>query len=137
NGGLAAAADGTTSQTFSATARNPSDNTLGYYGRNFGAAKILSGFKAWGSSDMGFIQNQDPTVTVNFYGGNTQPPSVADATSLGTLRGTASGTDANGLLLQNLLIVNVVGYICGWVTISTGTQANNLAEAQFYEDTYA
>ncbi len=95
-GGLAAAFDGTTSQTISTGAWKSGANASAYIGKNIsGSPSTVGGATVTATSDFGFSGNAaDSTVTVALYGKSTSgaPASGTD----GTLLGTWSGTDSNG-----------------------------------------
>ncbi|MBM3529043.1 MAG: DUF2793 domain-containing protein [Alphaproteobacteria bacterium] len=126
-----AAFDGNTSQTRLVGA-NSDNATVAYIGKDYGGSpKTVTGFKVWGSSDEGFKQASDPTIAVQLYGKNGSAPG---SSTDGTLLGSASNTDANSLLLQNLAISNSTAYQYVWLRIDA-PNSNRIcvAEAEFYE----
>ena len=92
SGGLAAAFDGTTSQTAANCAMR--DGTGSYIGKNYSSApKRIVQATAYASSDSGW-HFSNPSLTITLYGKNGSAPSSAtDGTSLGN---TGSFSDSNG-----------------------------------------
>lgn len=134
SGGLPAAFDGVTSQT-AANSANPAAATIvAYIGKDWGigVSKTVTGFKTWGTSDVGFQGAADPTITITLYGSNTAPTSSNNGTALGS----ASATDANGLLISALTGMTVTtAYRYHWLEIAQNAAAAGIytAEVEFYE----
>ena len=132
-GGLAAAFDGTTSQDHTTSASRDANVVVAFVGKNWGAGvlKIVTGFKAWGSSDEGFSAAATPTITITLQG-STDNFSV----SIVDLGATAGDTDSNGLLISKLTgIVDSAGYQYHRLKIeSTVSNRIDCAEAQFFEN---
>ncbi len=128
--GLSAAFDGTTGQTAANSAQNT--GTDRYVGKDWGVGvtRNVGGFKLWGSSSDGIIGSADPSVTCQLYGSNTAPTSSTD----GTLLGSASATDANGVLISNLS-ATAGNYRYHWVRVSAASGAAvYVAELQLFEN---
>lgn len=127
-GGLAAAFDGVTSQTNGNSATKLSV-TVCYIGKDWGAGvtKNVSGFKAYGSSDSGFKEASDPTITITLQGSNN----ATDWTDLGN----ATATDANSLCISKLTGLTPGNYRYHRLKIQCSDSANHMycAEAQFFE----
>lgn len=76
------------------------NNTIMGLGKDYSGVggKAVIGFKAWGSTDLGFIQGSDPTGMVFELRGHTSSPTGAGQ---GTLIGSKTGIDdANGLAVD-------------------------------------
>ena len=131
-GALANLFDGNTNQSYGAGAYW-STNSVGYVGKYWGAGtpKTVSGFKAWGTNNYGFVNNTNPTVTLTLYGSNSSPANATDGTSLGSM----AFTDANSYAASKLTgITTTTAYEYHWVTISfVDAQLPMAAEFEFYE----
>lgn len=129
-GGLSAAFDGNESQTETTSARKESA-TVAYIGLDWGSGntKKVSAFWIKGSSDQGFVANINPTVTVTIQGSSDNfSSSVVDL-------GSASGTDSNGLVIQNVALDSSVAYRYHRAKIEHNGAANPVlcAELKLYE----
>ena len=88
-GGLAAAFDGTTSQTEAASARR-TGATTGYIGKSFSSAQAITKVRLYAPSDYGFAGGTAVAWTATVYGKASAPASGTDGTALGTLSWTTS-----------------------------------------------
>lgn len=108
-----------------------------YTGKDWGSGntKIVTGFKAWGSTDQGFCDSGGGTVTHTPYGSNTAPTSPTDGTALGSV--TAANATGSPQV-SKLDISSTTPYRYHWLTQS-GAQATNCCytEVQFFESTTA
>ena len=140
-GGLAAAFDGTTSQTDSQGAKlsSPSqDNTTEcYVGKDWGSGntKFITGFKSWSSSNDGMSSsgNNVSGCSLILRGSNTND--FTNSTTLGTLG------SLNFRLMSNeyskLDVTRTSGYRYHWLQVRNGSSTactNFMAELRFYED---
>lgn len=133
-GGLAAAFNGTTNESYASACRKAATN--GYVGKAFTVGKIISkatvqaanGSLAGGYDDTGGAS----TVSLTLYGKNGTPSSGTD----GTLLATASFSDPNDNSVRTLTSTDVVTpYTNVWIyqtTAAPGTEVMN-AEVVFYE----
>lgn len=127
-GGVAAAFDGVTIQSEVASA-GKIDDTVSYIGKDYGTARQVRGFEAWGSSGKGFSYNTEPTITLTLVGHSSNAPAS------GTTYKSVNGTDANGLLLQKLDDLSATAsWRYWWIKIEQNGGVNHMrcAEAVFY-----
>jgi hypothetical protein len=130
-GGLAAAFDGVTSGEAygSAACKTAAPTGPLLIGKDWGAGvtKVVKGFKAYATSNYGFGNLTGATIIVTLQGSN-------DGSSWTDL-GSAGGTDAASLLLQNMSIASTTPYryhqvsIAGW---NYSVQNGQCAEVEFY-----
>ncbi|KKM72671.1 hypothetical protein LCGC14_1418230 [marine sediment metagenome] len=105
-----------------------------YIGKDWGSgvSRVVVGFKAWGSSDIGYHYNAGTNVTIKLYGKDTAPSTWDDGTLLAT---ATTVSDANGLVVEKYDITITTAYRYHWIYI----YSNNLpedsfcAECQFFE----
>lgn len=96
NGGLAAAFDGETSETRANSAKSTTD-ARGYIGLTPSSAKNFAKAFIYGSSDQGFRENSNPSVTINIRGKNGAAPSNrVDGTVVGTITFTDTADESAG-----------------------------------------
>ena len=133
-GGLAAAFDDNTAQNYTDSARN-SASPARYIGRTLSGRRIWSAV-CWPTTDQGFIQTADPSVTITLYGKTGAAPSSAtDGTSLGS----ATFTDAAGGPPRLINVANSnmdTQWDHVWIAV-VGDGINNVAicELQLFEAT--
>lgn len=133
-GGLAAAFDGTTSQAFASSAYKSASAT-GYVGKDWGVGntKTVTGFVAYGSSNLGFEgEGAELTITITLQGSTDNFSS--STVSLGASAGT---TNSNGLVISKLTgITTTTAYRYHRLKIDAPTNTKEIicAECQFYED---
>ncbi len=122
--------DGNTSQSASFCA-NKSSATDSYIGKNLSA---LGGFKCTGaliksSSNNGFADGSNPTVTISLYGKTTAPASSTDGTLLGTSNSFAD--KVTSIWINSANTATTYNYL--WVRIQSSFSATIVtAEVQFF-----
>lgn len=126
-GGLTAAFDNNTSQTYNDSARN-SGVIDRFIGRTVNGRRIFSAY-CFGSSDQGFIQNANPSVTITLYGKVGSAPSNATD---GVVLGSSTFTDrednfSRTVLASNANMNTLFDHV--WVHIS-GDGSNNISIAE-------
>ena len=136
-----AAFDGTLIQASSSSAFKP-DSITTYIGKDWGSgtAKRITGFKAHGTSEMGFIYQGGVIkyydITVSLYGSNTDPTTTGWT---GTLLGSADAVaNSAGLIISKLTGISTDSYRYSWLKIVTDSGVMNcfIAECEFYEGGY-
>ena len=131
-GGLAAAFDGVVSQNAIPSATSIGVST-GYIGKSWPAAKIITGFRVYGSSDYGFdsVSGSGAVITATLLG-NTVNNTIT-ATALGS--GTVNDFNASPSIVV-LTGLTISSFAYSWIKIESTTASQNMfcAECQFYED---
>ncbi|MGI3128637.1 hypothetical protein [Nitratireductor sp. PBL-C9] len=134
-GGLSAAFDDVLNEVMANTARGPSTISR-YVGRTLSAPTRVFNVLVYPSSDEGFLQSANATVTLDLYATTGAAPG---STTDGTLLGSASFTDQTGgppryIPVSGANIDTEWDHV--WVTV-TGDGSNNvgIAELQIYEAT--
>ena len=132
-GGLNAAFDGNISQDTSNCAVGVNDSSTAFAGVDLGsgAARVLTGFRAFPTTNQGYYQGGGAnSVTVSLFGSNAQPVSATN----GTLLGSASGTNSNSLVLSNFAVANTTAFRFVWCVVSANPIAGKsfTAEFEFY-----
>ncbi|KKM01089.1 hypothetical protein LCGC14_1797920, partial [marine sediment metagenome] len=100
-GNLAGAFDGNNDQNGEGGAQK-TGATEAFIGKDWGEnnERILTGFKAWGSNDNGFVGGANPTVTIELQGSTDNfSSSIVD---LGNTSDTDGGISSPGKLIQKL-----------------------------------
>jgi hypothetical protein len=130
-----AAYDGTTAQTAAASVTKTSATSI-YYGATLGTARPITRAIVWGSSDQGYVNGANPTITMHLYGKTGAAP--ANGTD-GTVLGEFIFTDTTGESKFREILSGDVGSTWDhvWVRIaqSGGAASMYIAEVEFY--TYA
>jgi len=103
-----------------------------YSGKDWGAGvtRTITGFKAYGSTDEGFVHGASPTVTATLQGSTDNfSGSIVDL-------GDVSATDSAGLMLSKMSgLTTSTAYRYHRIKISwSGSSTAYFAEAEFYED---
>lgn len=132
-GGLAAGFDADNTKTVAEGASNtsPGANGPAYIGKDWGTGvtKTITGVKAWGTSDVGFINVDNPTVTITLQGSANN----TDWTDLGN----SSFTDANSYAYSKLTgytTTTAYRYHRLKITHDSGVdRAITAAEVEFYD----
>lgn len=122
NGGLAAAFDGTTSQTGAASA-SATGVTNAYVGKTTVGNKVFYSATVYGGNNSGFVAGTDPTMTINIRGKASAPSSATDGTILGT---TGSFTDTSDESAGRAITSNgnATAWADVWVELALGGSAN-------------
>lgn len=126
-GGLAAAFDGNTSQAIAAVATITGSGAQ-YCGKDYGAgnAKIITGFRVYGSTDQGFCDSGAGTITHTLQGSNDN--------SNWTDIGAVTAANATGSpVVSKFDCVNTTAYRYVRMRHSGGTTNSCYAEVQFFE----
>jgi hypothetical protein len=128
----AAAYDGTTAQAAASAVTKTSATSI-YYGYTNSTAANVSRVKVWGSSDQGYVNGANPTITMRLYGkAGSAPASGTDGTSLGEI----TFTDATGATTYREVVSNdtVTEWDHVWVYISQSGSAASMyiAEVEFF-----
>lgn len=123
-GGLAAAFDGTTSQAQAACAYKTGGS--GTVGKDYGSAKNIVRWRAWGSSDFGW--NNQPTngsATISIQGSTDGSSwNTADSVSINNVPGAIDRTFTS------------IGSFRYWrISCNTGAADTRCAELQLWEQT--
>lgn len=131
-GGLAAAFDGNTNQN-NANSAYAGATATGYIGKNWGAGndKVITGFKAWGSNNLGFESGTN-SVTIRLIGHTSNDPGAG--TDLGSI--TFTDTEDNTVREKLSGLTTSTAYQYHWLKIETSSAVFDTicAEAQFFED---
>lgn len=127
--GLAAAFDGVTAKDFGSS---PSLNntSLGLIGKDLGAAKVIGGFKVWGTTDEGLRRGENPRLALSL-----QVSSDNFATSVVTV-GTLAVTDGAAVYAELLSGVDATtAYRYVRLAFQGGNPAHRacVAAVQFFE----
>lgn len=131
-GGLAAAFDGTTSQTGGVSASRASGSTTAFVGKTPAASVRV--FKAvfYGASNQGYVNSANPSVTIELRGHSSAPSTGAEGTLLGsvTFTDTATTNQQEATSSDNETLWDHV-----WARIvpASGTPGMHMAELQIYE----
>ena len=131
-GGLAAAFDGNTSQSYTVTAN--SSGTTGYVGKTLSAPKAISKVDTYSTNNFGYTGGTSGSpVNISLYAKNGSVP--ANGTD-GTLLGTVSRTESNALLTDTITSSDdTTLYDHVWIYLSqTGSTGCRIGEAEFYEN---
>ncbi len=135
-GGLAAAFDGTTSQTHAASAKGANDTGTSFVGKDHGSgvSKTVTKYEFFAPSDSGFDGDVGgSTITVSLRGSDSTP-SIGSGTQLHT----DSFSDSTGLSkTYDSGITTSTAYRYHWVEVSTNTtnvgqKHGRLAELKLY-----
>lgn len=104
----------------------------GYAGKIFPEARRIFRAVVYGTSNVGYVNSSNPSVTLTLYGKNTLPASVTDGTILGTLNFT--DTDNESLTWREVVSTDQkTEYTHVWVGISApGAVAVNFANVQIW-----
>lgn len=102
---------------------------IGYVGKDWGpgVARIITGFRAFGASDIGFNELGDPTVTITLQGSNDN--FNTDINDLGS----ASAEDAPGLQIQALSSLAEIPFRYHRLRVTNTAWEACVAEVEFYE----
>lgn len=135
NGGLAAAFDGVTSQSYAACARSVNTtDTSGWIGKNYsGGAKRLDHVTFWGSNDVGLngANGGASTVTLRLRAKNgSAPASRTDGTLLATY---GPVVDPNGHTATMVSSDKATAWDYVWLDYETNGVGCYMAEVQFFE----
>jgi hypothetical protein len=129
-GGLAGAFDGVTNQGRSFCARKGSAAAQnGWVGKTFGVPTAIDSVTVFGSSDVGYVDN-DPTVTITLYGKTgAAPASGTDGTSLGAITFADTGNESVGRLIASANVASYWAHV--WVHLTQpANQGINIGELQ-------
>lgn len=131
-GGNGAAFDGNNNQNNAASAYKGT-SSVAYIGKDWGAGndKIVTGFKAWGSNNLGFESGTN-SVTIRLIGHTSNDP--GSGTDLGSITFTDTNTNTERSKLTGLTVTTAYRY--HWLKIETSSGAFDTicAECQFFED---
>lgn len=125
--------DGTSSQDSNSCTVKTSATSM-YLRKNYSPAKAIHSVVVFGSSDQGFVESANPTVTLNLYGKNGGSPSTpTDGTLIGTLSFTDTANESTGRTVVSTAPTTTYDYV--WVNIvqSGGAGIIDCAECTFYE----
>lgn len=137
-GGLAAAFDGITSQTLSASAKKASATSL-YVGKDFSSfPRRIARAVCYGSSDQGYVNGANPNVTITLYGKNgAAPANATDGVALGSIGPFADTANESGNPRQIDVDANFLDtywdYVWATVAQSGAAATMALAELQLFE----
>jgi hypothetical protein len=132
--GLVAAFDGDNTKSGSEAARSENAVTTAYIGKDWGSGetKTVSGFKVWSSSNTGFDQDGNSTITLTLEGSTDN-----FSASVVNLGGITGFTDANETTqkdkLTGLTTSTAYRYHRLKVTMTTSTGEVCVAEVEFYK----
>ena len=134
NGGLAASFDGDNDELF-ADCSTIGSATTSYIGKDWGLGntKLITGFKAWGTSDQGFVPGSNPNIVISLQGSTDN--FVSSTVNLGSAGDTV---DDNGLQISELLGLDTTTafrYHRLKITITGSAAQIGVAEVEFYEGT--
>jgi hypothetical protein len=101
---------------------------IGHVGKDWGGgARTLTGFRAFGGSDIGFNEQGDPSVTITLQGSNDN--FNADIKDLGSV----SARDAPGLRMEKLSGLVETPYSYHRLRITNSALMICVAEVEFYQ----
>ena len=130
--GEAAVYDGTEGQTAASSGTKTSATSL-YYGFTAGTATNVSRALVWGSSDQGYVNGANPTITMRLYGKTgSAPANGTDGTSLSEITFTDSTGESTYRELVSTDTTSTWDHV--WVYISQGGSAASMyvAEIRFF-----
>lgn len=128
NGGLAAIFDGTTSQN-SADCGRKSSATFAYFGKTTAVPTAIESVVAYGSNNLGFINNINPSTTLDLYGKQgSAPANSTDGTLLGTTSFTDTADESAGRTVSSSDTATYWDHV--WVRVSHAGAANNIVVAE-------
>lgn len=136
NGGLAAAFDGTTSQTAANSAVGANDTGTSFCGKTYGGStsRTITRYQIFAPSDSGFDgDGGGSTITITLKGSDGTP-----AIGSGTSLHTDSFSDSTGLSKNYTSgITTTTAYLSHWVEVATNTtnagqKHGRLAELELY-----
>ena len=131
NGGLAAAFDGTTSQNSSACAAREAQN--GFVGKTLASAKVFGEAVIFGSSDQGFVNDANPSVTITILGKNgTAPANLNNGTEIGTITFTDTSDESAGRTIESTDLTTTWDHIFARVSNVVGDPLH-VAELELWE----
>ncbi|KKN12600.1 hypothetical protein LCGC14_1014910, partial [marine sediment metagenome] len=132
DGGLAAAFDDDTTKTdIESASITPGVNGPGFVGKDWGAnnKKIITGFKHYSTSNEGWVNTDNPTVTITLQGSQNN----SDWTDLGS----NTGADANSSSIEKLTgLTTTTAYRYHRLKLthnSGNNQPIHCAEAEFFD----
>jgi hypothetical protein len=118
--------DGTTSQTDAqATFRNNAGAGLStlYYGKTTAVPTAIESVRVYGTSNLGFCFNSNPSITITLYGKQgTAPSSGTNGTSLGSTTFTDTNNESGGRTINSSDTATYWDHV--WVNITQATNAN-------------
>jgi hypothetical protein len=134
-GGLAAAFDGNTSQTATASATEASV-TVARIGKDYGSGteRVVTGMKTWGANNDGYSSSgAPPTIDLVLKASNTDPTGTGwTGDTIGTIAQFSDGSTA--LPKETLGNANATAYRYVWCEITCSASSTlNMAEVEFYE----
>ena len=133
--GLSAVFNGDTSEAAVGAAAAKATTTSGYVGKNYSAApKRIYSAVVHGTTDRGFVNAINPTVTLTLYGKNGGAPANAtDGTSIGSTSFTEVTDESAGRTVNASDSATAWDYV--WVVISHNGAANAMycVEVVFHE----
>jgi hypothetical protein len=132
--GLTASFDGDSDELF-ANCSTIGSATTSYIGKDWGLGntKLITGFKAWGTSDQGFVPGSNPNITITLQGSTDN-----FTTSVVNLGSAGDTVDADGLQISELTgLDTTTAFRYHRLKITkTGSAAQiGVAEVEFYEGT--
>lgn len=106
--------DGTSSKAATACTTKTSATSM-YLGTNLATPKIITRAQIWGSSDQGFVNGANPSITATLYGKSSSPASGTD----GTVLGSVTFTDLTGDITRHEIVSTdqVTTYAYVWVNV--------------------
>ena len=130
-GGLVAAFDGDESEAANVCAYANLAGKIGYVGKDWGEnnARVITGMKAWGSNNNGFVEGCNPTVTVSLEGSSDNSTWV-DLSCVSSITDLTAITKA-----ENLSCASTTAYRYHRLKIlhnDAGTRYTEVAEIEFY-----
>lgn len=132
SGGLTAAFTGVTSK-LAVACSSGSGSLARYIGKSFAEPRRVHQVTIHGSSDQGYVDGVNPTVTFSIYGKTgAAPASATDGTLLGTTTFSDSGTTNPQTLATN---DRTTKFDHVWAVLSHGSGSQNIfvAECEIYE----
>lgn len=128
NGGLAAVFDGITSQSGADGARK-SSATFAYFGKTTAVPTALESVIAFGSNNLGFVNNINPSTTLDLYGKQgSAPANSTDGTIIGTTTFTDTADESAGRSIACSDQATYWDHV--WVRLSQAGAANNILVAE-------
>ncbi len=133
--GEAAGYDGTTTQAAASCVTKTSATTL-YYGATLPAAKKIVKAIIYGSSDQGYVNGANPSVTATLYGKTgAAPASGTDGTSLGSITFTDATGDSTRREINSTNQTTSYDHVWVYITQAGAAATMYLAEVEFYSIT--
>jgi hypothetical protein len=130
-GGLAAAFNGTTSET-AASGAQLNASTSFYVGKTGNIPRYISKVTCYGSNNAGYVASADPTITLTLCGKNgSAPANSTDGTVLGSITFTDSANESTGRDIVST--VQDQKFDHWWVAGSAVSSSWRIAELRFYE----